>query len=321
MQHTAALRVRAPEPENARFAEDARAGLRAQPKTLPCKYLYDTRGSQLFERICELPEYYPTRTELEIMREHAGAMARALGPDVLLVEYGSGSSLKTRLLLDVLKNPAAYLPVDISREHLLASAAALQAEYPSLRVEPVCADFSTPFKLPAPARVARRRVVYFPGSTIGNFSFAHAAQLLAEARALCGDGGALLVGVDLRKDRATLERAYDDAQGVTASFNLNLLQRMNRELDADFQLAQFRHRALWNEEHARIEMHLVSAVAQEVQLDGERFQFRAGESICTEHSHKYTPESFARLAERAGLRVVRAWKDPAARFSVQLLTP
>ncbi len=319
MPRTAALRARDQEPAGERFLEEALAGLRAPDKWLPCKYLYDERGSELFERICELPEYYPTRSELEIMRAHAGEMAEALGPGVLLIEYGSGSSLKTRLLLDVLEGPSGYLPVDISREQLLKSSAALAADYPKLEVLPICADFSAPFALPGTQRRAKRRVIYFPGSTIGNFSAEHATRLLAEAAALCAPDGAMLIGVDLRKDRETLERAYDDSEGITAAFNRNLLQRMNRELGADFDLGRFQHRALWAEAQGRVEMHLVSAVEQVAQIAGERIHFRAGESICTEHSHKYTLKSFAGLARSAGLCVTRVWSDPRQRFSVQLI--
>jgi dimethylhistidine N-methyltransferase len=246
-------------------------------------------------------------------------MARWLGPQALLVEYGSGSSLKTRRLLDRLAEPAAYVPVDVSREHLLATALALRLDYPALEILPVCADFAGPFALPRTRRPVRRRAVYFPGSTIGNFSARDAIALMAGVARRVGPGGAFLVGVDLRKDVRTLERAYDDAAGVTAAFNLNLLARMNRELDANFDLRRFAHRAVWVEGESRVEMHLVSRVEQVVQLDGVEIPFKRDESICTEHSHKYTLDGFARLAARAGLAVRRAWTDPAARFSVQYL--
>ncbi len=301
------------------FLGDALAGLRGNPKTLPCKYFYDERGSRLFDRICELPEYYPTRTERGIMERCGGEMAAALGPDCLLIEYGSGSSLKTRILLDHLETPAGYVPLDISREHLLRSAEDLSAAYPGLEVLPVCADYTGDYQVPEPKRPARRRAVYFPGSTIGNFTREQARDFLVHAAEVCGDGGGLLVGVDLKKDPVVLERAYDDAQGVTAAFNLNLLERMNRELRADFRLDGFRHRAIWNEVASRIEMHLESVEEQVVQIDEEAFVFAAGETICTEHSHKYDLADFAALGEGAGFQVSRVWTDPLRLFSVQYL--
>jgi len=306
------------EPAPSRFLEEALAGLQAQPKRLPCKFLYDERGSALFEQICELPEYYPTRTELGIMESGAAEMARRLGQNCLLVEYGSGSSTKTRLLLDHLDRPAAYVPVDISREHLLQAARALARSY-AIEVLPVCADFTERFELPQSRHRAGSRAVYFPGSTIGNFTHEAAAELLQSVARLCGAGGHLLIGADLVKEPALLERAYDDAAGVTAAFNLNLLSRMNRELGCDFPLARFRHRAVWQPTAARIEMHLVSLDARTVHVGGHPIQFRAGERICTEHSHKYTLEGFAALAAEAGFRVEQVWTDRRGWFSVQAL--
>lgn len=306
-------------PERERFRRDVLAGLRSAPKTLPCKYLYDEEGSRLFDRICELESYYPTRTELAIVRAHGPAMAKALGPDALLVEYGSGSSAKTRVLLEHLERPAAYVPVDISREHLLRSAEAVSAAYPELEVLPVCADFTERFPVPAPRRTPARTAVYFPGSTIGNFEPANAGALLAKVAAECGPGGALLLGVDLAKDRATLERAYDDPEGVTAAFNRNLLVRMNRELGAGFDLRRFAHRAVYAPEAGRVEMHLESLAEQTVEVAGERIAFAEGERVCTEHSHKYTLEGFAALAAEAGFEVARVWTDPERLFSVQHL--
>jgi dimethylhistidine N-methyltransferase len=305
-------------PERERFLADVLAGLAQDPKTLPCKYFYDERGSALFDRICTLPEYYPTRTELAILRRHAGAMAAALGPRCLLVEYGSGSSTKTRLLLDRLAAPAAYVPVDISREHLLHSAQALAAHYPALRVIPVCADFTQPFALPEVSGAARV-VGYFPGSTIGNFAPAEARKFLASVAEQCGAGGALLIGVDLEKPRSVLEPAYDDARGVTAEFNRNLLRRVNRELGGDFDLAAFDHRAFWNAALGRVEMHLVSRRDQVVHLAGRTIPFAKGESIHTENSHKYEIGGFAELSAAAGFGVERVWTDDAGLFSVQLL--
>jgi dimethylhistidine N-methyltransferase len=307
-------------PGVARFREEVWAGLGLPQKTLPCKYFYDARGSELFEAICDLPEYYPTRTELAIMERSAGAMADRLGERCLLVEYGSGSSRKTRLLLDRLRDPAGYVPIDISRAALSASARALGVAYPTLDVLPVCADYTAHFELPHPRRPAARCGVYFPGSTIGNFTPAQAQRFLAHMARVAGAGGALLIGVDLKKDRATLERAYDDAAGVTAAFNRNLLLRINRELAGDFELDRFVHRAHYDERAGRIEMHLVSERAQTVSVAGRRFSFAAGETIHTENSYKYDVVQFAALASSAGLWVREVWTDPERLFSVQYLT-
>lgn len=316
---TAAFALADYQPEREQFLEEALAGLACMPKGLPCKYFYDERGSALFDQICELPEYYPTRTELEIMRLHAKEMAAVLGPRCLLVEYGSGSSTKTRLLLDQLHTPVGYAPVDISREHLLSTAVGLAAGYPGLEILPVCADFTVPFEVPASRIRPECVTVYFPGSTIGNFLPEAATRLLRSARAEVGRGGILLIGVDLVKETRLLEQAYDDASGVTAAFNKNLLLRLNEELGADFDLDRFAHRAHWNAIDARIEMHLVSERDQQVHLGGQVIEFLAGETICTEHSHKYTLESFAELATAAGFDVEQIWTDPKGWFSVQAL--
>jgi dimethylhistidine N-methyltransferase len=308
----------AAERERRRFLDEVRRGLSRAHKTLPTEFLYDARGSRLFDAICELPEYYPTRTELAIMREHLPEMAAAVGPGVTLVEYGSGSSMKTRLLLHELVRPAVYVPVDISREHLLDAAARLRREFPSVRIEPICADFTAPFEVPV-SRGAGRRVVYFPGSTIGNFEPTAAVGLLRQMARIAGDDGGLLVGVDLRKPLEILEPAYNDAAGVTAEFNLNLLRRIDRELGGDFDLSRFGHRAYFDEEHGRIVMTLVSRCAQIVTVANERYRFAEGEAIRTEYSHKYTLEGFAGLAAKAGLRIERVWTDPQQWFSVQLL--
>ncbi|MDQ2972767.1 MAG: L-histidine N(alpha)-methyltransferase, partial [Pseudomonadota bacterium] len=299
--------------------DDVLAGLRRAPKRLPSKYFYDARGSQLFERICEQPEYTLMRDELAIMRARADEIAAVVGPDALVVEYGSGSGLKTRLLLEHLRTPVAYVPVEISRSALTASVQALRRDFPGIEMLPVCADFTRSVALPRPARRARRTLVYFPGSTIGNFETREAAQLLRQMRAEMGRDGAALIGVDLQKDPATLEAAYNDAAGVTAEFTLNMLVRFNRELGTDFDLATFRHRARWNPLAGRIETHIVSKVEQTVRVDGETFRFDAGETMLVEYSGKYSLEAFARLAEHAGLRVARVWTDEARRFSVQLL--
>ena len=314
------LTLRDYHPQQDQMSAEVLAALSQRQKTLPCKYFYDERGSQLFDAICELPEYYLTRTELGILETHLPEMAAALGERVMLVEPGSGTSLKTRLLLERLADPVAYVPVDIAREHLLAAADKLNRLYPRLEVLPVCADFNQAFEVPAPQREAARSAVYFPGSTLGNFAPAEAVALLRHMRQLAGRGGALLIGFDLRKDVKLLEQAYDDAAGVTAEFNLNILMRINRELDADFDLGRFHHRAVYDAKEGCIEMHLVSTKAQTVKVAGQRFQFRAGEHILSERSYKHTPEGFAALAGRAGLKIEKQWMDDRRYFCVAYLT-
>jgi dimethylhistidine N-methyltransferase len=301
------------------LVEDILAGLRATPKRLSSAYLYDQRGSQLFEAISELPEYYLTRTETGILARYAAEIAACIGEQALLLEPGSGSSRKTRLLLDALPELAAYVPVDISRSHLLEAARALQAAYPRLEVLPVYADFTQGFTLPPSRRPPSRVVVFFPGSTLGNFDAPEAIHLLELMRRAAGAGGGLLVGIDLVKEPALLERAYNDAAGVTAAFNMNLLVRLNRELAADFDPGCFRHEALWLPAQSRIEMHLVSVCEQTVHLAGERVKFAAGERLVTEHCHKYTGESFASQARAAGWMPQRSWTDARGYFSVQYL--
>ncbi len=307
-------------PDLAAFRAEALTGLRSFEKTLPCKYFYDRRGSQLFDQICDLPEYYPTRTEAGIMRDHAEEMAALFGPDCLLIEYGSGSSTKTRILLDHLPHLAGYVPMDISREHLYQTAAGLATAYPHLDILPLCADYTTGFDLPAARRPVRSRAVYFPGSTIGNFHRDQAETFLRQIAGVCGPGGGLLIGVDLKKDPQVLNAAYNDAQGVTAAFNMNLLRRMNDELRADFDLAQFAHRAFYNALAGRIEMHLMSLRAQTVHLGGVALPFEEEETILTECSYKYSLPDFAALAGAAGLAVRRVWTDSEQKFSVQYLT-
>jgi len=293
------------------------SGLARPQKALPPKLFYDERGSALFDAICELPEYYPTRTELQIMRTHVDAIARRVGPRVSVTELGSGSSLKTRILLDHLHEPVAYVPVDISKEHLVASAEALARDFPEIEILPVAADFTHPFPLPSPRIPALRNVVYFPGSTLGNFSPRKAHELLRVIHHEAGPDGGLLIGIDLKKDAAVLHRAYNDQAGVTAEFNLNMLRRLNREYGADFDLNAFRHRAIWNEKCGRIEMHLVSQRDQSVRIGGQSFRFGEAEFIVTEHSHKYTRREFCAMAEKAGFRIVDAWTDRNDWFSVQ----
>jgi len=295
------------------------AGLREPQKRISPKYFYDQRGSQLFDRICELPEYYPTRTELAIMRAEGSAIADAVGERACLIEFGSGSSVKIRLLLQSLRRLVAYVPVDISREHLLAAARGLARDFPGIEMLPVCADFTQPFALPETRRPVARRVAWFPGSTIGNFEPAQALALLQVIRGQVDDQGGLLIGVDLQKDTARLERAYNDAAGVTAEFNLNLLRRLNRELGGNFDLHAFRHRAIYNREHGRIEMYLVSQRAQQARVGGTTLEFAEGERILTEYSHKFTLAGFAVMAAQAGFEVQQVWTDPDALFSVQYL--
>ena len=293
------------------------SGLRKPQKTVSPKFFYDERGSQLFEQITELPEYYPTQTELGIMRDHVGDMADLIGRQASLIEFGSGSSLKTRLLLAHMHEPAAYVPVDISRELLVASAESLNEEFPDLEVLPVVADFTHPFDLPDPRVMPLRNIVYFPGSTIGNFEPAAALSLLEVMHEEAAEDGALLIGVDLRKDKAVLEAAYNDASGVTAAFNLNLLTRLNRELGADFDLDAFEHFAFYNVELGRIEMHLRSTREQIVTIGEHQFGFRRGETIHTENSHKFTLAGFRELAAQAGFDVARVWTDERHYFSIQ----
>lgn len=298
---------------------DVIRGLQKPQKELPARWFYDEVGSHLFEQICELDEYYLTRTETAMMQAWAGEMAALLGRDCLLIEYGSGSSKKTRLLLDHLHDPAAYVAIDISREHLLQATAALAAAYPGLEVLPVWADYTHAVTLPPTKRPPARRVAYFPGSTVGNFYPPEVVAFLKRVAAQVGTGGGLLIGVDLRKDPTILRRAYNDQAGVTAAFNLNMLVHLNRALGANFQLEQFEHLALYNEEHGRIEMRLVARTDQTVCLDGRIIPFQAGEEILTEVSYKYSLADFAQLAGAGGFQVGQVWTDDKQLFSVQYL--
>jgi dimethylhistidine N-methyltransferase len=302
------------------FLADVLAGLARETKTLPPKYFYDSRGCALFEAICELPEYYLTRAETEVMHDRAQEIAHLLGADTLVVEYGSGNSRKTRLLLDAI-SPRAYVPVDIACDELKAAAGQLAIERPRLRVAALAGDFMRSIGLPDLGELdGLRRVVYFPGSTIGNLTPAEARTFLAASRELARPGGAMLVGVDLKKDSARLNAAYDDAMGVTAAFNLNLLRRINRELGADFDIDRFRHRAFYDEDAGRIEMHLASTVSQTVTVAGAAFVFRAGETIHTESSYKYAIDEFQHLAREAGWHAANCWTDVNRFFSVHCLT-
>jgi len=306
-------------PDTGSFFDDVIAGLSLPRKALPPKYFYDERGCELFEAICGTPEYYPTRAETVLMQERAGAMARRLGSRCALIEYGSGSARKTRILLDALA-PVAYVPIDIAREQLKSAASEIARDYPGLEVAAVCADYSRPLALPEIDGLdARRKIVYFPGSTVGNLTPAEAASFLGNVRNLVGPGGGLLIGVDLRKDAALLNAAYNDRQGVTAEFNLNLLARINRELGADFDLAAFRHQAFYNEPPGRIEMHLLSLRRQRVRISGRAIRFRAGETIHTENSYKYSVTGFQTLARGAGFDPVKWWTDAKRLFAVHYL--
>jgi L-histidine N-alpha-methyltransferase len=285
----------------------------------PPTWFYDERGSQLFDDICELPEYYITRTETGILRQHAAEIAACIGPDALLVEFGSGASTKTRLLLDELPDLAAYVPVDISRTHLMAAAQRIATSYPGLEVLPACADFTKAFALPKPARTPARVVVFFPGSTIGNFDPPAAIELMQVMRRIAGPNGGLVIGFDLEKDPAVLERAYDDSAGVTSEFNLNVLRRLNRDAGANFDLRAFRHQALWVPDAHRIEMRLVSTAPQTVTIADESISFATDEPIITEHCHKYTPGLFAVQAASADWTARRTWSDSRDYFNVQYL--
>lgn len=301
--------------------EDLRAevlrGLSARPRRLSPKFFYDRRGSELFDAICRVPEYYVTRTETAILQDNAAALARLAGTRTALIELGSGASQKVRLMLDMLR-PAAYVGVDISKDFLLHSTRRLAAEYPWLKVYAVCADFCQPLSLTCcPAEF--RRLAFFPGSSIGNFEPAHAMIFMRQLRSLLGEGGALLIGVDLKKDINRLNAAYNDAQGVTAEFNLNILRRMQRELGAQVDVDSFRHEAFYNETQGRIEMHLVSLRAQQIHIGNAVFHFEKDERLHTENSYKYTVKEFQALARGAGYEPHTVWTDPHQLFSVHYL--
>lgn len=300
------------------FRRAVLAGLSASPRAIPAKFLYDARGSALFDAICELPEYYPTRTETAILREYAADIARLVGPGCVLVEYGSGSSVKTRLLLDAMPELDGYVPIDISREHLDMTAARLRRDYPDLRVEPVCGDYMAIDALP-PSINGARRIGFFPGSTIGNLTPDEATAFLRRARRLLRDDGALVLGVDLKKDHRRLHDAYNDSAGVTAQFTLNLLRRMNRELDATFDLSAFAHDAFYDPVEGRIEIYFRSLRDQAVTVAGRRFAFAEGERVHTEYSYKYDDAGIAALARRGGFEIARTWTDPARQFAVVFL--
>jgi len=300
------------------FLQDVLTGLSSRPKWMAAKHFYDAEGSKLFERIMQLPEYYPTRSEMQTLRENAGAIASLVPEGAALVEFGSGSNAKIRLLLEAAPQIAAYVPVDISAEYLEEQAQELRRDFPKLKIFPVAADFTKRFDLPAKVR-AMPRVGFFPGSTIGNFEPLAAVSFLRNAARILGENASLVIGVDLVKDEKILHAAYNDAEGVTAAFNLNLLARINREMDADFDLASFEHRAFFNTKRERIEMHLVSRKSQTVTVGGEPFEFEPGETIHTENSYKYTRDGFKNLARQAGWIEHALWTDSAGNFSVRAL--
>jgi dimethylhistidine N-methyltransferase len=305
------------EPVNADFLAEVVAGLSSSPRTLPCKFFYDERGADLFQKICELPEYYITRTETELLRLYAPDIAESIGPNAALIGFGTGAGIKTRLLLEHLQNPIAYIPVDISKQRLVDSAVELSRAMPALEILPVCADYLQELQFPKPLRKPDHVAVFFPGSTIGNLEPPVAADFLRRVCRLCGKSGGLIIGIDLRKSREVLEAAYNDSAGVTAEFNLNLLVRANRELGTDFDLARWKHRAVFNEVEGRIEMHLISAGEQTVEVGGREFVFANGEKIITEFSYKHTLEGFAHLAASAGFREAsRVWTDPQRLFAI-----
>ena len=297
--------------------EEIIEGLQMPEKMISPKFFYDERGSQLFDEITTLREYYPTETELGIMRENVAEIAELIGPQASLIEYGSGSSRKTRVLLQHLNEQAVYVPVDISEDHLLESARQIGSEFPDLEVLPVVADFTKRFELPDPSVMPLRNIVYFPGSTIGNFPHAAASELLKVMYHEAGENGAMLIGVDLQKDPAIIERAYNDSAGVTADFNLNMLRHLNREYGADFDLEAWTHEAQYNEDEGRVEIRLINSSLQSVNIGRETVIIDEGEGILTEYSHKYTLAGFASMAEQAGFAVARVWTDPKQLFSVQ----
>ncbi len=308
-----------PQPDD--IAADVIAGLSRSPRTLPSKYFYDAQGSRLFEAITQQPEYYLTGTELALLEARLPSIAQAIGPGAHVVEYGSGSGRKTELLLEHLREPVAYTPVEISRTAVLEATARLSQQFPQIQMLPVCADFTKPLELPTSTVPAQRTVMFFPGSTLGNFTDEDAVRLLDAMRQTMGAHGCALIGIDLDKDPALIEAAYNDAAGVTAEFTLNLLARLNREIGSDFDLDGFRHRALYARQRGRIETFLVSQRAQSVHVAGRTFAFEAGESIQVEYSYKYTDAGFAALVARAGLKVTHGWNDARDWFGLRLLQP
>jgi dimethylhistidine N-methyltransferase len=301
----------------AAFRKDVWLGLAQDLKSIPPKYFYDERGSELFDAITRTPEYYPTRTELAILNDYATAIAGHVPSGAAMIEFGSGATTKARILLQAAQ-VAAYVPVDISTAFLASEAQRLESDLPGLKVLPVAADFTLSFQLPAAVN-GMPRVGFFPGSTLGNFETHEATAFLRHAAKLLGPDARLIIGIDLVKDPDILHHAYNDAAGMTAAFNLNLLSRINRELDANFDIGGFCHYAFYNREHCRVEMHLVSRARQRVRIDGRNFEFRRGETIHTENSYKYTLDLFRTIADGGGWRQAAVWLDPERSFSVHAL--
>ncbi len=316
---TAALKLTDLHPSPDDIIGDVLAGLSRTPKQLPSKYFYDKRGSELFEQITRQPEYYLTRIELALLEASGAEIAEAVGPRAHVVEYGSGSGRKTRILLDALDEPVAYTPIEISRAALMASVERLDREFDDVEVLPVCADFTQPVAIPAPERKAEHALVFFPGSTLGNFTPDQSRKLLRAMHQTMGDRGGALLGVDLQKSPAIIEAAYNDAAGVTAEFTLNLLARLNRDIGSDFDLEGFEHRATYSTERGSIETFLVSRKAQTVRVQDRDFAFAKDEAMQVEYSHKYTDAGLTALAADAGLKVVRGWNDPQDWFGLRLL--
>jgi len=298
------------------FRDEVLAGLARSPRQLPCKFFYDEPGAHLFRQICELPEYYVTRTEIKILRLHGAEIAAVLGPQIELIGLGTGAGTKTQILLQELDRPAVYVPIDISREQLEKSSERFRKMFPNLQILPVAADYLEPFELPLPRHLSSRSVVYFPGSTIGNFEPEAATEFLSRLVELVGEGGGLLIGIDLQKDRHVIEAAYNDNAGVTAKFNKNLLARINRELGADFDLGRWQHYAIYNPAEGRIEIYLMSETDQCVRIGDQTFQFRGGEKILTEYSYKHTIGGFTMLARQAGFEFQQVWTDDQRWFGV-----
>lgn len=307
------------DPEQEDLLAEVLKGLSLSQKKLPSKLFYDRRGSELFDQICKLEEYYLTRTEMWIMNRYIDDISELIGSKCMLVELGSGSSKKVRLLLDHLTDPVAYIPIDISSEHLSKSSGSLARDYPGVRVIPVYADYTKPFDFPnIPFRYSKI-IVYYPGSSIGNFSPQYAARFANGIAKRAGKGSGMLIGIDLKKDKGTLEAAYADQYGITAAFNLNILERLNRELGADFRTSNWKHRAFYNEDEGRIEMHLVSLKDQAVNLNGTQIRFKIDETILTEYSYKYTTEEFENLVCNS-FKLVKSWTDPYVNFGILYLT-
>ena len=302
------------------FREEVVAGLSSPRRQLPCKFFYDEQGAHLFRQICDLPEYYITRTEIKILRLHGSEIAAVLGPDIELIGLGTGAGTKTRIFLEELERPAVYVPIDISKEQLEKSSERFRKMFPNLQILPVAADYLEPFELPLPRHLSSRSVVYFPGSTIGNFEPDDACEFLSRLVDLVGEGGGLLIGVDLQKERHMIEAAYNDSAGVTAKFNKNLLARINRELGADFDLAHWQHYAVYNPADGRIEIYLISENDATVRIGDREFEFRAGERILTEYSYKHTIGGFTMLARQAGFQFQQVWTDDDRWFGVFYFT-